>query len=417
MKTKLFLLAIPLLLCLASCDTDLDVCNQTVSYTKATAVFDNVNDLRQTPLVESTRTLENAGKIFVGEDFLLIGEEGKGIHVYDNSDVSNPTAINFLNVPHAKEFFVKGNMIFAESHYDMVKIDISDMNSAKIVARAENVIPSNSDIRNGDNVLVGFIYEDINETLPCDTPIETGSVNFFVEDQLIPASSVPSSFAGSSAGSIGTINRISLVNDHCYMVSDQNLYVLSEDNLTLVNSLQNFDWGMETVIAQDNSLFIGKRNGMTVVDVSSPTNPRMITEYWHEESCDPVLPFDGYAYITLRSEGNCPGDIDVLDVVDLNGGNSQFGLNSVNQIQMASPYGMTIIEDKLFVGEGSQGLKVFDITDRSNPQLLEWNKEVEAYDVMLHPTQNILLTAGPDGLNQYSSSETLTLTYLSTVKY
>ena len=99
-----------------------------------------------------------------------------------------------------------------------------------------------------------------------------------------------------------------------------------------------------------------------------------------------------------RQGGDCPGDVDILDVVDLNGNNPQLRLNSVIQIEMASPHGMTIIDDRLYVGEGTEGLKVFDITERSNPVLLEWNREVEAYDVMIHPTENILLTAGPDGL-------------------
>ena len=418
MKFKLFL-ALGVILGLASCNTDLDVCNQTVSYTKATAIFEDLTELRTTPLIEAAREVEDAGKIFVGENFLLIGEEGQGIHVYDNTDASNPTPTSFLNIPYTREFFVSGSEIFAETQYDMVKIDISDLNNARIIARAENVIPAFSfnGSTQGDRLLVGFIYEDITESLPCSSPIQIDEVNFFAGDELIPPSSVPSSFAGNSAGSIGTINRISVTNDHCYMVSDRDLYVLTEDDMTVVNRLQNFDWGMETIIAQGNSLFIGKTDGMSILDITSPGNPSKISEYSHRVSCDPVLPFDGFAYITLRSGGDCPGDVDILDVVDLNGNNPQLRLNSVIQIEMASPHGMTIIDDRLYVGEGTEGLKVFDITERSNPVLLEWNREVEAYDVMIHPTENILLTAGPDGLNQYSNTETLTLTYLSTVAY
>lgn len=417
MKIKLFLPALALLLCLVSCNTDFDVCTQTVSYTKATAIFENLPELRATPLVESVREVENAGKIFVGDNFLLIGEENKGIHVFNNTDARSPSASSFLNIPYSKEFFVLGSTIYAESHYDMVKIDISDLNDPKIIARSENVIPASNMAIQGDQLLVGFIYEDIVETLSCDTPIEAGSVNFFIEDEFIPASNVPSSFAGNSSGSIGTINRISIANGHCFLISNEDLYILSEEDLSQVASLQRFDRGMETIYALENSLFIGKTDGMSIIDISSPSNPTRRADYSHRVSCDPVLPFDGFAYITLRSGGDCPGDTDVLDVIDLNGTNSQFNLNSIQQIEMLSPYGMTILDDKLYVGEGENGLKVFDITDRSNPQLLEWSTEVEAYDVIVHPTKNILLTAGPTGLNQYLNTETLTLTYLSTVSY
>ena len=135
MKFKLFL-ALGVILGLASCNTDLDVCNQTVSYTKATAIFADLAELRTTPLIEAAREVEDAGKIFVGDNFLLIGEEGQGIHVYDNTDASNPTPTSFLNIPYTREFFVSGSEIFAETQYDMVKIDISDLNNARIVSRA-----------------------------------------------------------------------------------------------------------------------------------------------------------------------------------------------------------------------------------------------------------------------------------------
>ena len=415
---KIALLILPMVLLLVSCGKDLDQCKNTISYTKATAIYDNLESLRATPLIESARQIENAGKIYVGEDVLLIGEEGKGIHVFDNRTKSSPSNTIFLNIPHNKEFFVEGTTIYAESHYDFVSIDISDVTAPRLTSRAENIILTDLTDAN-DRVLVGFTYEDVTETIDCDTEIIANDINFFDwNNNLIPASTVPSSFAGSSAGTIGTVNRIAVAGTSVFMVSNRDLYVFNDFNgLELLTAVRGFDWGMETVYHSDGQLFIGKTNGMSIVDISDVSAPQRIREYNHPESCDPVLPHETVAYVTLRSEGSCPGDLDVLDVVDLTGSGNNFSLNELQQIPMDSPYGMTISENFLFVGEGTNGLKMFDITDPQAPVLVATNREVEAYDVILHPTENIILIAGPNGLEQYEDNGSLDLSFLSSVSY
>ena len=415
---KRILLLLPIVLIFTSCFDDLDQCENTVTYTKATAIYENLDEVRATPLIGEAQEIENAGKIFVGEDFILIGEEGKGIHVYDNTVKSNPSNGLFLNIPQNREFFVDGTQIIAETQYDVIVIDIKNLSSPSIISRATNVI-AEPIVGPEGNHLVGFNYEEITEKLDCDTPITANSVNFFDwRNDLIPPSTVPSSFAGSSAGTVGTINRIATADDHVYIVSRDELYVLSNmGQLEFITKERISGNGTETVYHDDGHLFIGQANGMVIMDISTPVSPRQVKRYNHEESCDPVLPNGDIAYITLRSEGDCPGDIDVLDVVQMGLDNPGARVNAIQQIQMDSPYGMTIANGLLYVGEGRNGLKVFDIEDPRSPQLLMTNRDVQAYDVMLHPTLDILLIAGPDGLQQYETNSSLDLTFLSSVQY
>ncbi|NJL75991.1 MAG: hypothetical protein HC892_14195 [Saprospiraceae bacterium] len=88
------------------------------------------------------------------------------------------------------------------------------------------------------------------------------------------------------------------------------------------------------------------------------------------------------------------------------------------EIGMKSPYGMALIGRSLFVGEGKNGLKIFDATNSTSLSLLKWDTKVEAYDVIQHPTRkDLVLIAGPKGLGQYQIDNNNTLSLLGWIAY
>ncbi|MFT7151170.1 MAG: hypothetical protein ACI82Q_003047, partial [Nonlabens sp.] len=94
-----------------------DVGKVTVTYQKATAIYGDLTAMRSQTLFSISRPISDAGKIFIGEDFLLIGEEGEGIHVFDNTIPENPVNIGFINIFGSREFYLAGNDLYAESVY------------------------------------------------------------------------------------------------------------------------------------------------------------------------------------------------------------------------------------------------------------------------------------------------------------
>jgi hypothetical protein len=140
---------------------------------------------------------------------------------------------------------------------------------------------------------------------------------------------------------------------------------------------------------------------MEIYNISEPSNPILEDSYWHATSCDPVYPVDeNTAYLTLRTGefNECPGDESELLVLDVSGD----WTTEVQNIEMESPYGLTLIGDRLFVGEGANGLKVFNATNRRSLSLEKWDRKIAAYDVIAHPTRtDLILVAGPDGFSQY----------------
>lgn len=392
-----------------SCDKDLGEVSFT--YTQATAVYGDLAQIRATPLLEAPRTIENPGKIFIGRDFLLIGEEEKGIHVVDNRDPKNPTPVHFLNIPFNREFYVNDNIIYAESMYDVLKINVADLNNPMIESRLEEVFAEEFTNASGE-VLVGFEYKEITRELAPDEQMgfdwnRSQDVYFFdYNNQLIPPSAVPASFVSNDAGDIGTVNRMAYSNDY--------VYVVSRTTLTTLEDKDEFRWlttdqvgnDMETIYPYEGNLFVGTRSSMMIFDLDNPSSPRFTSMFMHATACDPVYPEGDLAYVTLRTGdvGNCPGDENALIVVDVS--NIERPLQ-VKQVEMLSPYGLTTLNQKLYVGEGENGLKVFDLEDPRSPKLMEHFKNIEAYDVIRDAHRSdLVLVANSTGLHYYQVEDT-----------
>ena len=395
----------------------------TMHYTKANAVYGDIDDLRNNPLITEKRTISDPGKVYVGNEALLIGEENVGIHVFDNRNPSNPINTLFLDIPFSKEFFVEGDFIYVESHYDMLKIDISNINNPSLVNRVEYAF-SEPILNSQGEQLIGFHFEQVSESFDINDPIirdlqESDILYFNYANELIPPSAVPVSFAGNGNGAIGAVNRIAWMNDHVYAIGLNKMTVF-EDAPSGLSFIQDFSagWQMETIYPHDDYLYVGTRNSMTVFDATVPSNPQYVSEFWHATSCDPVFPCGEVAYVTLRTgdEAMCPGDVNALVTLDINDPSiPQF----VNEIEMESPFGLTMNENLLYVAEGEHGMKIFDATDKFNLAMIHHDESMAVYDIMPHPVyEDYILTTGPDGINQYqTSSNSFDLVLISSILY
>ncbi|HCY45110.1 MAG TPA: hypothetical protein DHU89_00400 [Flavobacteriales bacterium] len=415
-------LSLALLACFIITSCTKDKGSLTLTFTKSTAEYGNLEEIRNTELLEASRAIENPGKIYIGEEYLLIGEEGIGIHVYDNSAPSNPVNVAFMNVPFCKEFFVKDDFIYAESQYDLLKINISDFASPFLAERALNSFATPLTNDQGQQ-LVGFSYEEVTEKIKINSKeyeqvSENSTLYYDYTESLIPSSAVPSSFSGASSGQIGTVNRITEHMGYIYAISNRKIHVFNTNGALIKSNEIETSNNLQTIYPKGDYIFLGTQTSMDIYDVRSPEAPVEITSHWHTTACDPVLPHgDDVAYVTVRTGdfSDCPGDVNALLVLDLENITSPQERQSID---MASPYGMAIEGDILYVGNGAAGLYMYDISDRFNVTLLGTNTAVQAYDVIPHPTiTNLILTSGPNGIEQYEfNQETLDLNLISHIQ-
>jgi len=398
---RLLFSSIVIVFAFSSCS--LDQCDQTITYTKMTALYGNLEELRIDDIVRPSKAIQRPGKIYVSEDLLIIGDSGSGIHIIDNSVPANPQPLHFLEVPGSTQLYVDGRYIYTNAYYDMLKIDISDLNAINIVKRMEEAF----DVRYfnfSDESLIGFNTEIVTEEIGCDDNVWDGGTFFFdFEGTLLDNSAIPTSFI-SNGSTIGTANRMAISGNDLFVINSSALFSfdITDDELRTHEAYgrdNQIGWSMETIYSKDDLLFIGSQNGMEIYRKTA-NSIEPVGGYFHATGCDPVLPTDaGIAYITLRSGDECPGDVNTLNVVNINNLNNPF---LIQEIQMVQPFGMALINDLLYVGEGNNGLRVFDATNRDMLSEVSYMPSISAYDIIEHPTiPNVILLASETGLVQY----------------
>lgn len=91
--------------------------------------------------MQASSPLQNPGRIYLYEDLLLVNEQSRGIHIYDNSNISSPVELSFISIPGNMDFSVKNGVLYADNITDMVIVNISNPSAPEYVNRIESVFP------------------------------------------------------------------------------------------------------------------------------------------------------------------------------------------------------------------------------------------------------------------------------------
>lgn len=410
-KTVLYLLS---MLLLSSCmDT------YTEDYMANMPVYLSYSDLRSAVKTSSPKELEKPGKIYYKDNYLLIVERLKGIHVIDVSSPSNPQNISFVEIPGCVDIAVKNNILYADSYIDLVAIDVSDVSKIKEVNRLKDVYPYSvpptdneykiGKVEKEKGVVVAWEQKREQNKLEEQIvyPIYYGWDNYQKNSNFSFDSALSGGgggISGASFGKGGSMARFGLYDNFLYTVDQYQLFVfnVSDASNPVKVVTQGVGWNVETMFLYDDHMFLGTTNGMLILELENPSAPKPISSLWHVTTCDPVAVQDGYAYITLRSGVTCNRNTsatsNVLDVVKLSDDYKVSTL--IASYNMKEPYGLGIDKDILFLCD--DGLKVFNVADKTkiNNNLIAHFKEIKTYDVI--PLDKFLFTIGDDGFYLYN---------------
>jgi len=106
-------------------------------------IYADGSDLKKVT-VAPTADLENPGRVYVYGEYLLINDQSKGVHIYDNSNPAAPVEVSFIGIPGNLDFSVSNGMLYADNITDMVIVDISNPAAPDYVNRMEDVFPLQS---------------------------------------------------------------------------------------------------------------------------------------------------------------------------------------------------------------------------------------------------------------------------------
>lgn len=420
-KVKLLFSVFSLVVLMASCAKD--NCTRNMTYVKYTPIYKTLDEIRETPTFESARELKNPGKIYLYGSLILINERYEGIHIVDNSNPSAPNRMGFISIPGNIDMAVSGNLLYADNYIDLLTLDISNIQNIQLLDREENAFPlMNQSMDPDQGLLVAYHTEEVTEDVDCSNP-NPGIIPWELQTFDNAAVQMTGPGAGAAAAAMGgngreasgkggSMARFTISNQTLYAVDNSTLRVFDLSNPTAPAPGNNIQvgWGIETIFPYDNNLFIGSRTGMFIYSNANPMNPTFLSEFTHAQACDPVYVEGTHAYVTLRGGTPCQNFNNQLDIIDIS---NLTAPTLVSTTQMHNPHGLSVENDKLYLCDGSDGLKVFDVTDKQSITELIHEPSITTYDAINIPNANIVLVIGEDGFYQYDTSDPNALRLLS----
>ncbi|MEM1122361.1 MAG: hypothetical protein AAGJ18_18080, partial [Bacteroidota bacterium] len=395
-----------LLVLFSACTQDL--CDRSTTFVRFDPVYLQVDEIRKDIQIQSARSLNQPGKLYYYNDYIIINERREGLHIIDNRNSDNPQNIAFIKIPGNIDMAVKNNVLYADNYIDLLAIDISNPAQPTLISRTENVFESlglNEDLGH----LVYYEETTVTEEINC-TDNRWGNPWFFEGDVLfanqvdVALEAAPTNNSGlpASTGIGGSLAQFTITQNHLYVVDEWNLKVfdlIDCENPDFINTV-NVGWGIETIYPYLDNLFIGAADGMYIFDNTNPTAPRFLSKFEHARACDPVVVDGDIAYVTLRDGTTCEGFNNQLDVVDVS---TLTRPRLLKTYPMDNPRGLAIKDKKLYICDGDSGLKSYDATnwETIDENQLAHIRGFSTYDVIALPN-DLLLVIGDDGFYQFS---------------
>jgi hypothetical protein len=210
----------------------------------------------------------------------------------------------------------------------------------------------------------------------------------------------------------GSTARYAIEGNYLYVINDLQMHVYNIMGTSFEEVAEiEIGSGVETITSRPGFLYLGSMEGMHIYDLTNPGHPEFRFRYDHIFSCDPVVVQGNRAYLTLSAGSICGARaINALEIIDITDPNIPF---LIKQYPMTSPRGLGVDGNLLFVAEGKNGIKMYDITDEENISLVT-TSSVDAFDVIA--ADNILTVTGEQGIFQYQySTGDSPLSLLSTI--
>lgn len=385
-----------------------DQVNATYTYRTMMPVYLEMKDVRGKSLAPiPAQEIENPGKIYIYNNYLLINEPSKGIHIYDNKNPSNPINLSFIPIEGNVDLAINSNILYADNYVDLLAFDLSNIQNIRLVKRVEDVFTHLYQHSTGKIIT----FKDT--VLTSDSPSRGFETMWMVRPNMSLTSNMAK--AASSYGTGGSMARFTLMNGHLFAVDQSTLRVFDVESPAEPKFLKPIDlgWGIETIFPFDQKLFIGSNRGLHIYDASNPAAPKRMAVYEHVLSCDPVVVNEDYAFVTLRSGNFCVNGVNELHVLDIK---NPYQPKLLKAYPMLNPHGLGLAKNYLYVAEGKHGLKSFNASDvlTIDKNQLEFLQSMKSVDLI--PGPKSLIVIGPDGVCQYDFSNPAKLRKLSCIQ-
>lgn len=327
---------------------------------------------------------EGIAKIYLVDDLLVRSDPSADIRLYS---IANPASLQLLStikILGNNDVAVKGRYMYADQDQNLLVYDISNRLSPVAVDTIRNVFREIWSQQQFVSEPVGFVDGGtVGGASGCggcganDAPVSS------VQTVSPRAGGTADMSSESSGGKGGSLARFAIVGNYLYCIDNANLsvYDISDPAAPRYKNAVNIGWEIETLFPFGDELFIGGRSGMYRYSIASPEDPAKLSEFGHQNSCDPVVVEGTRAYVTLRGGNACGGYSNQMDILDITNRRNPVLLKT---IPMDGPYGLTVTEGTAIVCDGASGVKIIDTKEIGNIRTIATITGIIAHDVILH---------------------------------
>ena len=420
-------------LCFTSCIEE--TCEETLVLAGFDPQIVNLDVIRNNiPLCGAPIPICEATGFYVYQDYLFMVENNEGLHIFDNSDATNPKPITWMGLPGGQGLAVRNDILYMNQYTDLVAFDLSDPTTPEFIGRTEDVFdPSSVFPANHGNAALGsgefvaaWLPTGDTRTVSC---AEGSGNQFWENDRFFTESRADfSSFntagnatSGQTAtevvGQGGSLARFTISQSTLYAVDDNELraFSLADPREPKFSATIPLGWGIETIFPTSDKLFIGTTTGMQIFSIEDPLAPEHLSTFEHVLSCDPVVVAGDLAYVTLWGGRDCGSTGDQLEIIDISDARNP---KSVQITPMRFSHGLGVAENKLFLCGQYDGFKTFALDeDGLLGEQIDHDDAVYSRDVIVLPNKNeaIVLGYNEGGIQQYRYSEEGRLTRTSRI--
>ena len=217
LKIALVLLASTLLF---SCT---DEVNATYTYRTMMPIYLEMKDVRGKSIAPiPAQEIENPGKIYIYNNYILINEPSKGIHIYDNKNPSNTINLSFIPIEGNVDLAINSNILYADNYVDLLAFDLSNIQNIRLVKRVEDVFT------NLYQHSTGKIITFKDTVLTSESPQMAFETMWMVRPNMSLQANMAK--ASQSYGTGGSMARFTLMDGHLFAVDQNTLRVFDVES-------------------------------------------------------------------------------------------------------------------------------------------------------------------------------------------
>ncbi len=228
--------------------------------------------------------------------------------------------------------------------------------------------------------------------------------------------------AESDTGVGGSYARFIISGNFLYVIDDQRIktYDLTDPVVPAQIDIKDVGSNIESLFRLDKRLFIGSGSGLYIYEIDDQGIPQPLGLANYQlpfEPCDPVVADTQYAYVTLNtleSVSSCGRsfiqEVNVLKIFDLTQIESP---ELVAEYEMFAPKGVGIDGDILFLCDDIEGLKIFNVADPREIQIIAQFDNFTAFDVI--PLNGLLLVVATDNIYQFDYTDLNNIRLISNI--